>query len=161
MKDSNSLAHTSWNCKYHIVFIPKYRRKEIYGKLRSDIGMILRQLCEYKNVEIVEAHAMKDHIHMLVKIPPKLAVSSFMGYIKGKSSLMIFEKHANLKYKYGNRHFWADGYYVSTVGLNESTVRKYIRDQEKEDIAKDKLSVKEYEDPFGEDRDNRSSNKQG
>ena len=110
--DDSSLSHTRWNCKYHIVFIPKYRRKEIYGKLRSDIGKILRTLCEYKEVEIIEAHAMKDHIHMLVMIPPKLAVSSFMGYLKGKSSLMIFERHANLKYKYGNRNFLAKGIFV-------------------------------------------------
>ena len=125
--DDSSLSHTRWNCKYHIVFIPKYRRKEIYGKLRSDIGKILRTLCEYKEVEIIEAHAMKDHIHMLVMIPPKLAVSSFMGYLKGKSSLMIFERHANLKYKYGNRNFWAKGYFVSTVGLKDEVVREYIK----------------------------------
>ena len=148
--DDSSLSHTRWNCKYHIVFIPKYRRKEIYGRLREDIGKIIRTLCEYKEVEIIESHAMNDHIHMLVAIPPKLAVSSFMGYLKGKSSLMIFERHANLKYKYGNRHFWAEGYYVSTVGLNDQTVAKYIREQEQHDIAMDKLSVKEYKDPFEE-----------
>ena len=146
--DDSSLSHTRWNCKYHIVFIPKYRRKEIYGKLRSDIGQILKQLCVYKNVELIEGHAMSDHIHMLVKIPPKLAVSSFMGYLKGKSSLMIFEKHASLKYKYGNRNFWAKGYYVSTVGLNAKTVQEYIRNQEKEDMMQDNLSKKEYKDPF-------------
>ena len=146
--DDSSLSHTRWNCKYHIVFIPKYRRKEIYGKLRADIGQILRQLCEYKGVEIVEAHAMCDHIHMLVKIPPKLAVSSFMGYLKGKSSLMIFERHANLKYKYGNRNFWAKGYYVSTVGLNTEVVKEYIKNQEFEDMKEDQLSTKEYKDPF-------------
>ena len=115
--DNSSLSHTRWSRKYHIVFIPKYRRKVIYGKLRIDIGGILRRLCDYKNVEIIEAHAMKDHIHMLLKLPPKLAVSSFMGYLKGKSPLMIFEQHTNLKYKYGNRNFWAKGYYVSTVAL--------------------------------------------
>ena len=103
--DDSSLSHTKWNCKYHIVFIPKYRRKAIYGKLRADIGQILRQLCNYKNVEIIEAHAMPDHIHMLLKIPPKISVSGFMGYLKGKSALMIFERHASLKYRYGNRHF--------------------------------------------------------
>ena len=130
------------------MFIPKYRRKAIYGKLRADIGAILRQLCEYKDVEIVEAHAMSDHIHMLVKIPPKLAVSSFMGYLKGKSSLMIFERHANLKYKYGNRNFWAKGYFVSTVGLNDEVVKEYIRNQEKQDMMEDNLSKKEYGDPF-------------
>ena len=146
--DDSSLSHTRWNCKYHVVFITKYRRKEIYGKLRMDIGRIIRQLCEYKGVEIVEAHACSDHIHMLVKIPPKIAVSNFMGYLKGKSSLMIFERHANLKYKYGNRNFWAKGYFVSTVGLNAETVKEYIKNQEKEDMMEDNLSTKEYKDPF-------------
>jgi putative transposase len=146
--DDSSLSHTRWNCKYHIVFIPKYRRKEIYGQIKSDIGKILRTLCEYKEVEIIEAHAMKDHIHMLLMIPPKLAVSSFMGYLKGKSSLMIFERHANLKYKYGNRNFWAKGYFVSTVGLKDEVVREYIRNQELEDMKEDNLSLKEYQDPF-------------
>jgi putative transposase len=130
------------------VFITKYRRKEIYGKLRANIGQIIRQLCEYKDVEIIEAHAMSDHIHMLVKIPPKLAVSTFMGYLKGKSSLMIFERHSNLKYKYGNRNFWAKGYFVSTVGLNAETVKEYIKNQEKEDMMQDNLSNKEHKDPF-------------
>ena len=148
MDDDLSLSHTRWNCKYHIVFIPKYRRKEIYGKIRTDIGQIIRQLCAYKDVEIIEAHAMPDHIHMLVRIPPKIAVSNFMGYLKGKSSLMIFERHANLKYKYGNRNFWAKGFYVSTVGLDTNKVREYIRDQEKEDMIQDNLSSKEYKDPF-------------
>ncbi|SSY85197.1 Transposase and inactivated derivatives [Aggregatibacter actinomycetemcomitans] len=146
--DDSSLSHTKWNCKYHIVFTPKYRRKAIYGRLRTDIGSILRQLCDYKNVEIIEAYAMKEHIHMLLKIPPKLSVSSFMGYLKGKSSLMIFERHANLKYNYGNRHFWSKGYYVSTVGLNTKTVEEYIRNQEKEDMIQDNLSKKGYVDPF-------------
>jgi putative transposase len=148
MDDDLSLSHTRWNCKYHIVFIPKYRRKEIYGKIRTDIGQIIRQLCAYKDVEIIEAHAMPDHIHMLVRIPPKIAVSNFMGYLKGKSSLMIFERHANLKYKYGNRNFWAKGFYVSTVGLDTKKVQEYIRDQEKEDMIQDNLSSKEYKDPF-------------
>ena len=146
--DDSSLSHTRWNCKYHIVFIPKYRRKEIYGKLREDIGKIIRALCEYKEVEIIEAHAMKDHIHMLVAIPPKLAVSSFMGYLKGKSSLMIFERHANLNYKYGNRNFWAKGYFVSTVGLKDEVVREYIRNQELEDMKEAQISKKEYNDLF-------------
>ena len=146
--DDSSLSHTRWNCKYHIVFIPKYRRKEIYGKLKSDIGKILRTLCEYKEVEIIEAHAMKDHIHMLLSIPPKFAVSSFMGYLKGKSSLMIFERHANLKYKYGNRNFWTKGYFVSTVGLKDEVVREYIRNQELEDMKEDNLTKQEYVDPF-------------
>lgn len=148
MDDDLSLSHTRWNCKYHIVFIPKYRRKEIYGKIRTDIGQIIRQLCAYKDVEIIEAHAMPDHIHMLVRMPPKIAVSNFMGYLKGKSSLMIFERHANLKYKYGNRNFWAKGFYVSTVGLDTKKVQEYIRDQEKEDMIQDNLSSKEYKDPF-------------
>ena len=146
--DESSLSHTKWICKYHIIFIPKYRRKEIYGKLRKDIGEILRQLCQYQNVEIIEAHAMKDHIHMLVIIPPKLAVSKFVGYLKGKSTLMIYERHANLKYKHGNRHFWARGYYVSTVGLNQKAVEEYIRNQEKEDRMYDQISFKEFDEPF-------------
>ena len=147
-KQENSLAHTKWMCKCHIVFTPKYRRKIIYNQYRESIRDILKQLCRYKGVEILEGHMMPDHVHLLLSIPPKMAVSSFMGYLKGKSALMIFDKHANLKYKFGNRHFWAEGYYVSTVGLNEATIRKYIQDQERDDIAMDKLSVKEYEDPF-------------
>ena len=145
---ANSLAHTKWMCKYHIVFTPKYRRKIIYNQYKESIRDILKQLCAYKGVEILEGHLMPDHVHMLVSIPPKLSVSQFMGYLKGKSALMIFDKHANLKYKFGNRHFWAEGYYVSTVGLNEATIKKYIQEQESHDIAMDKLSVKEYEDPF-------------
>ena len=143
-----SLAHTKWMCKYHIVFTPKYRRKVIYGQYREDLKEIFRTRCKYKGVEILEGDLMPDHVHMLVAIPPRLAVSDFMGYLKGKSALMMFDRHANLKYKFGNRHFWAEGYYVSTVGLNEETIRKYIREQEKKDIAMDRLSVKEYEDPF-------------
>ena len=146
--DESSLSHTRWNCQYHIVFTPKYRRKAIYRKLRRDIGAYLRRLCDYKGVEIVEAQACPDHIHMLVKIPPKISVSSFMGYLKGKSSLMIFEEHANLKYNYGNRHFWAEGYYVSTVGLNKNTIKRYIQNQDLEDKIKDQRSLKEYKDPF-------------
>ena len=144
----SSLSHTRWNCQYHIVFTPKYRRKAIYRKLRRDIGVYLRRLCDYKGVEIIEAQACPDHIHMLVKIPPKISVSSFMGYLKGKSSLMIFEEHANLKYNYGNRHFWAEGYYVSTVGLNKNTIKRYIQNQDLEDKIKDQRSLKEYKDPF-------------
>lgn len=146
--DKSSLSHTRWNCQYHIVFTPKYRRKAIYRKLRRDIGTYLRRLCDYKGVEIIEANACSDHIHMLVKIQPKISVSSFMGYLKWKSSLMIFEEHANLKYNYGNRHFWAEGYYVSTVGLNKTTIKRYIQNQELEDQIKDKRSLKEYKDPF-------------
>ena len=144
----DTLSHTKWLCKYHIVFTPKYRRKAIFGQYRESIGQILRQLCNYKGVEIIEGHLMVDHVHILVSIPPKYSVSQFMGYLKGKSSLMIFDRHANLKYKFGNRHFWAEGYYVSTVGLNEATIRKYIKNQESYDIAMDKLTEKEYEDPF-------------
>ena len=146
--DESSLSHTRGNCQYHIVFTPKYRRKVIYRKLRRDIGTYIRRLCDYKGVEIIEAQACPDHIHMLVKIPPKISVSSFMGYLKGKSSLMIFEEHANLKYNYGNRHFWAEGYYVSTVGLNKNTIKRYIQNQDLEDKIKDKRSLKEYKDPF-------------
>ena len=144
----DTLSHTKWLCKYHIVFTPKYRRKAIFGQYRESIGQILRKLCNYKGVEIREGHLMPDHVHILVSIPPKYSVLQFMGYLKGKSSLMIFDRHANLKYKFGNRHFWAEGYYVSTVGLNEATIRKYIKNQESHDIAMDKLSEKEYEDPF-------------
>lgn len=130
-----SLAHTKWMCKYHIVFIPKYRRKAIYGQYREDLRDIIKTLCKYKGAEIIEGHLMIDHVHLLVAIPPRVAVSDFVGYLKGKSALMMFDKHTNLKYKFGNRHFRAEGYYVSTVGLNEETIKKYIRDQEKNDIA--------------------------
>ena len=147
-KKENALAHTKWMCKYHIVFTPKYRRKMIYNQYREDAREIIKQLCSYKGVEILGGNVMSDHVHILVSIPPKMSVSSFMGYLKGKSALMMFDRHANLKYKFGNRHFWSEGYYVSTVGLNEAVIKKYIQDQEKYDIAMDKLSVKEYEDPF-------------
>ena len=146
--DTDSLAHTQWNCKYHIVFAPKYRRRIIYGKIKADIGMMLRKLCEYKGIEILEAEACKDHIHMLVSIPPKYSVSQIMGYLKGKSSLMIFGKYANLKYKYGNRHFWCRGYYVDTVGRNKKAIEKYIRNQLQQDYEDDQLSIKEFVDPF-------------
>ena len=146
--DTDSLAHTKWNCEYHIVFAPKYRRQVIYGKIKADIGIMLRKLCEYKQVEIIEAEACKDHIHMLVSIPPKYSVSQIMGYLKGKSSLMIFEKYANMKYKYGNRHFWCRGYYVDTVGRNKKAIAEYIRNQLQEDISYDQMSLVEYVDPF-------------
>lgn len=148
MVDEQSLSHTRWECKYHIVFAPKYRRKIIYGRIKEDIGVILRQLCQHKGVAIIEAHACPDHIHMLVSIPPKMSVSSFMGYLKGKSTLMIFERHSNLKYKFGNRHFWCKGYYVSTVGRNKKAIAEYIRQQEKEDMMSDQMSIKELDDPF-------------
>ena len=146
--DTDSLAHTKWNCKYHLVVAPKYRRQVIYGKIKKDIGMMLRKLCEYKQVEIIEAEACSDHIHMLVSIPPKYSVSQIMGYLKGKSSLMIFEKYANMKYKYGNRHFWCRGYYVDTVGRNKKVIEQYIRNQLQEDVSAEQLSLKEYIDPF-------------
>ena len=145
---SHSLSHSKWLCKYHIIFTPKYRRKIIYNKYRESIRDIIKSLCSYKGIEILEGHLMPDHVHLLLSIPPKYSVSSVMGYLKGKGSLMIFERHANLKYQFGNRHFWSIGYYVSTVGLNEATIRKYIQDQEKEDILHDKLGIKEYDDPF-------------
>ena len=146
--DNNSLSHTRRNCKYHIVFSPKYRRREIYGKLRNDIGEIIRGLCKRKGINIIEAECCVDHIHMLVEIPPKYSVAEVMGYIKGKSSLMIFDRHANLKYKYGNRHFWCRGYYVDTVGKNAKKIEEYVRNQLQEDIAGEQLSLKEYIDPF-------------
>lgn len=148
MNDNNSLAHTTWNCKYHIVFAPKYRRRVIYGKIRTDIGKIIRLLCERKGITIIEAELCPDHVHMLVEIPPKYSVADIVGYIKGKSSLMIFDRHANLKYKYGNRHFWCRGYYVDTVGKNAKKIEEYIRQQLQEDIAADQITMKEYIDPF-------------
>ncbi len=149
MKDDiNNLAHSKWNCKYHIVFAPKYRRMAIYGQIKQDIGKILRQLCEYKGVNIIEAELCPDHIHMLVEIPPKMSIASFMGYLKGKSTLRIFDKYSNLKYKYGRRQFWCIGYYVDTVWKNEKVIKKYIQNQLAEDIAYDQISIKEYIDPF-------------
>ena len=146
--DKNSLAHTTWECKYHVVFAPKFRRQIIYRKIKADIGKILRDLCERKGIEIIEAECCPDHIHMLVRIPPKYSVSEIMGYLKGKSSLMIFDRHANLKYKYGNRHFWCRGYYVDTVGKNAKKIEEYIRNQITEDKINDQISLKEYIDPF-------------
>ena len=146
--DKNSLSHTAWECKYHIVFAPKFRRKVIYEQIKEDIGKILRSLCERKGIEIIEAEACPDHIHMLIRIPPKYSVSEIMGYLKGKSSLMIFERHAILKYKYGNRHFWCRGYYVDTVGKNAKKIEEYIRKQLQEDIEYDQMTLSEYIDPF-------------
>ena len=143
-----STAHSKYRCQYHIVFAPKYRRKEIYGKLRKDIGGILRKLCEQKGAEIIEAEACPDHIHMLVSVPPYISIAQFMGYLKGKSSLMIFDRHANLKYKYGSRNFWCRGYFVDTVGQNRKMIAEYIRNQLEEDYAQDQVSNKEYTDPF-------------
>ena len=148
MNDVKSLSHSKWRCKYHIVFAPKYRRQIIYGQIKEDIGKILRSLCNRKLVELIEGECCPDHIHILVAIPPHLSVSQFMGYLKSKSSLMIFDRHANLKYKYGNRHFWRRGYYVDTVGKYEGAIKEYIRNQLQEDIAQDTLNFKEYTDPF-------------
>ena len=156
MNDINSLSHSKWRCKYHIVFAPKFRRQIIYGQIKQDIGKILRQLCENKGVEILEAELCKDHVHMLVSIPPKQSVAQFIGYLKGKSSLMIFDRHANLKYKYGNRHFWCRGYYVDTVGKNTEKIAEYIRNQLQEDIMNDQLSIKEYIDPFTGSKNNKA-----
>lgn len=146
--DNQSLTHTRWNCKYHIVFAPKYRRQIIYGKLKVDIGKILRDLCDRKGIEIIEAELCPDHVHMLIRIPPKNSVSQIMGYLKGKSSLIIFDRHANLKYKYGNRNFWCRGYYVDTVGKNAKKIEEYIRNQITEDKISDQISLKEFIDPF-------------
>ncbi len=159
MKENNEIkssAHSKYRCQYHIVFAPKYRRKEIYGKIKKDIGEILRKLCEQKGVEIIEAEACPDHIHMLVSIPPHISISQFMGYLKGKSSLMIFDRHANLKYKYGSRHFWCRGYYVDTVGRNKKVIAEYIRNQLEEDNALDEQTTKEYKDPFTGDKNKKA-----
>lgn len=146
--DKNSLAHTRWECKYHIVFAPKYRRKVIYQKLRADIGHILSELCKRKGIEIIAAEACPDHIHMFVRIPSRYSISEVMGYLKGKSSLMIFERHANLKYKYGNCHFWYRGYYVDTAGKNAKAIEEYVRNQLKEDLEYNQMTLREYIDPF-------------
>ena len=146
--DVNSLSHTRWECKYHIVFAPKFRRKVAYGELKQDIANILSMLCKRKGVEIIEAEICPDHVHMLVRIPPSMSVSNFVGYLKGKSTLMTFERHANLKYKYGNRHFWARGYFVDTVGKNKQRIQEYIKRQLEQDQIADQLSLKEFTDPF-------------
>ena len=143
-----STAHSKYRCQYHIVFAPKYRRKVIYKELRADIGQIIRKLCEEKKVEIIEAQACPDHIHMLVSIPPYLSVAQFVGFLKSKSALMIFDRHANLKYKYGRRNFWARGYFVDTVWRNEKVIKEYIKNQLEEDYMADQISLKEYTDPF-------------
>ena len=148
MNDTNSLSHTTWNCKYHIVFAPKYRRKVFYGEKRKEIGAILRQLCEWKGVEIHEAEVCPDHVHMLVSIPPKLSVASFMGFLKGKSSLLIYQKWANMKFKYRNREFWCRGYYVDTVGKNTAKIQEYIANQLKEDKEVEQMTITELVDSF-------------
>ena len=147
--DLHSLSHTKWNCKYHIVIVPKYRRMIIYNKLRRDIIEIIKLLIDRKpGVKLIEGEACPDHIHMLLEIPPKYSVSEFMGYLKSKSTLMIFDRHANLKYKYGSRHFWAKGYFCDTVGKNEKVIREYIQTQLQEDKLYDQMSMKEFIDPF-------------
>ena len=148
MNDVNSLSHTSWNCKYHIVFGPKYRRKVFYGQKRREIGEILRTLCNWKKVKIVEAEVCPDHIHMLVEIPPKMSVSGFMGYLKGKSSLMIFQRFGDMKFAYRNREFWCKGYYVDTVGKNTKAIKEYIENQLKTDRESDQISLYDPRDPF-------------
>lgn len=148
MKDVNSLSHTSWNCKYHIVFAPKYRRRVFYGQKRREIGAILRQLCEWKNVEIIEAEVCPDHVHMLVAIPPKISVASFVGFLKGKSLLLIYQKWANMRFKYRNREFWCRSYYVDTVGKNTTKVKEYIANQMKEDKMMEQMTITELLDPF-------------
>ena len=157
----NHGAHSTWRLQYHIVFAPKYRRKVIYGQIKADIGRILRKLCEQKKVEILEAEACPDHIHMLLSIPPNISVAQFMGYLKGKSSLMIFDRHANLKYKYGSRHFWCRGYYVDTVGRNKKAIEEYIRNQLTEDSMMEQLTLKEYIDPFGDNEEENKKKKKG
>ena len=145
-------AHSSYRCEYHIVFAPKYRRKVVYGEIKKDVGEILRKLCNEMKVEIIEAEACPDHIHMLVSIPPYMSVAQFVGTLKSKSALMIFDRHANLKYKYGSRHFWCRGYYVDTVGKNEKAIKEYIRNQLEEDYTSDQISLKEFKDPFTGDK---------
>ena len=147
MQDINSLSHTKWNCKYHIVFAPKYRRKVFYEEKRLEIGRILRELCQWKDVNIITAEVCLDHVHMFVEIPPKLSISSFMGYLKGKSSVMIYQKWGNMKYKYRNRSFWCRGYYIDTTGKNEVVITKYIENQLKEDKSIEQLTLDKI-DPF-------------
>ena len=148
MNDRHSLAHTQWNCKYHLVFAPKYRRQVFYGEKKRAIGEILRKLCEWKGVNILEAECCPDHIHMLVEIPPKMSVASFVGYLKGKSSLMVYERFGEMKFRYRNRQFWCRGYYVDTVGKNAQKIKEYIQNQLEEDKLGDQLSISFKEDPF-------------
>ena len=148
MDDVKSLTHTKWNCKYHVVFAPKYRRKVFYEEKRLEIGAILRELCRWKGVEIIEAEVCPDHIHMLVSIPPKMSVSGFMGFLKGKSSLMIYQRWGNMKFTYRNRQFWCRGYYVDTVGKNTKAIKEYIATQLKQDKEMSQMSIDDLEDPF-------------
>ena len=148
MDDVRSLAHTKWNCKYHVVFAPKYRRKVFYEEKRLEIGAILRELCRWKGVEIIEAEVCPDHIHMLLAIPPKMSVSGFMGFLKGKSSLMIYQKWGSMKFKYRNRQFWCRGYYVDTVGKNTKAIKEYFATQLKQDKGSSQMSIDDLDDPF-------------
>lgn len=148
MNDIHSLAHSKWNCKYHVVFAPKYRRKAFYGEKRLEIGAILRELCKWKGVNIVEAEVCIDHIHMLIEIPPKISVASFLGFLKGKSALMIYERWGNMKFKYRNREFWCKGYYVDTVGKNTARIKEYIANQLKEDQLGEQIKMDFSDDPF-------------
>ena len=147
LNDVHTLSHTTWNCKYHIVFAPKYRRKVFYGEKRLEIGAILRELCEWKGVKIITAEVCPDHVHMLIEIPPKISVSNFMGFLKGKSSIIIYQKWGNMKYKYRNRSFWCRGYYVDTAGKNDVVIKKYIENQLREDQISEQLTMN-IEDPF-------------
>lgn len=146
MNDTHSLSHSKWNCKYHVVFALKYRRQVFYGQKRYEIGQILRELCQWKGVTLLE-EACPEHVHLLLEISPKMSVSGFMGFLKGKSGLMIYEKWGNMKYKYRNRQFWCGGYYVDTVGKNEKKITTYIREQLKEDEMSEQLTL-DFEDPF-------------
>lgn len=148
MNDIHSLAHSKWNCKYHVVFAPKYRRKAFYGEKRLEIGAILWELCKWKGVNIVEAEVCIDHVHMLIEIPPKISVASFLGFLKGKSALMIYERWGNMKFKYRNREFWCKGYYVDTVGKNTARIKEYIANQLKEDQLGEQIKMDFSEDPF-------------
>ena len=148
MNDNHSLSHTQWNCKYHVVFAPKYRRKAMYGIKRLEIGQILRKLCEWKGVNLIEAEVCPDHVHMLLGIPPKMSVSGFMGYLKGNSSLMIYEKYGNMKFKYRNREFWCRGYYVDTAGKKAKKIEEYIKSQLKEDEVNGQITIFDEADPF-------------
>lgn len=148
MGDAKSLAHTKWNCKYHMVFAPKYRRQIFYSERKKAVGEILRKLCEWKGVNILEAECCPDHIYMLLEIPPKMSVSSFMGYLKVKSSLMLYEQFGDLKFKYRNREFWCRGYSVDTVGKNKQKIQEYIRKQLDEDNLGTQLSIPYSGSPF-------------
>ena len=148
MKDTNSLAHTKWNCKYHVVFASKYRRKVFFGQYREEIGKILRSLCEWKQVNIIEAEICVDHVHMLLEIPPKMSVSGFMGYLKGKSSVLLYQRFTNLMLKYRHREFWCSGYYVDTVGKNTKKIKEYIANQLREDKKIEQMTMQEIKDPF-------------